>query len=427
MARYTSVLRARAPRPRPAPIGGHRPETRVRIDRGGWLLFFALGLSGLGAGPFIAFGTIYQHDLGASAFEIGLMAAIGMLVATLVIFPGTRLAERRDLHKTIIAGWLIAIPGPLCFAVAPHWAWTALGVVLMQASVVNTPAISVYLTLGVPRDRIAMVMTTVLSAYSLGLIASNLLTGLLAQVMSLRALFWVATGFFALAAICIWFLPAKEPPRLALPSLRYRDLMGFPAFRVLLVLFTLVTVIIFIPWTFTALYASEAAHVDNVWIGVLMSILYLGSVLLGLSLGQLRRSMGSVGIVLCFEAAYVVSAVLLLSSTALPMLGLAFFLRGAFWSFRQVMTAVIGEVLPDHAMARGYGLFALVTGAVVVVAYPIGGWMYGLAAGTPFWSSAVLMAVAMLITIVVRAYFHANYLKPPQIDASQDDVVPKAA
>ncbi len=415
------------PRPRPAPIGGHRPETRVRIDRGGWLLFFALGLSGLGAGPFIAFGTIYQHDLGANAFEIGLMAAIGMLVATLVIFPGTRLAERRDLHKTIIAGWLIAIPGPLCFAVAPHWAWTALGVVLMQASVVNTPAISVYLTLGVPRDRIAMVMTTVLSAYSLGLIASNLLTGLLAQVMSLRALFWVATGFFALAAICIWFLPAKEPPRLALPSLRYRDLMGFPAFRVLLVLFTLVTVIIFIPWTFTALYASEAAHVDNVWIGVLMSILYLGSVLLGLSLGQLRRSMGSVGIVLCFEAAYVVSAVLLLSSTALPMLGLAFFLRGAFWSFRQVMTAVIGEVLPDHAMARGYGLFALVTGAVVVVAYPIGGWMYGFQAGMPFWSSAVLMAIAMLITIAVRAYFHANYLKPPQIDTSQDDVVPKAA
>ena len=415
------------PRPRPAPIGGHRPETRVRIDRGGWLLFFALGLSGLGAGPFIAFGTIYQHDLGANAFEIGLMAAIGMLVATLVIFPGTRLAERRDLHKTIIAGWLIAIPGPLCFAVAPHWAWTALGVVLMQASVVNTPAISVYLTLGVPRDRIAMVMTTVLSAYSLGLIASNLLTGLLAQVMSLRALFWVATGFFALAAICIWFLPAKEPPRLALPSLRYRDLMGFPAFRVLLVLFTLVTVIIFIPWTFTALYASEAAHVDNVWIGVLMSILYLGSVLLGLSLGQLRRSMGSVGIVLCFEAAYVVSAVLLLSSTALPMLGLAFFLRGAFWSFRQVMTAVIGEVLPDHAMARGYGLFALVTGAVVVVAYPIGGLMYGLQAGMPFWSSAVLMAIAMLITIAVRAYFHANYLKPPQVDAVPDDVVPKAA
>ena len=421
------MLRARVPRPRPAPLGGHRPETRVRIDRGGWLLFFALGLSGLGAGPFIAFGTIYQHDLGASAFEIGLMAAIGMLVATLVIFPGTRLAERRDLHKTIIAGWLIAIPGPLCFAVAPHWAWTALGVVLMQASVVNTPAISVYLTLGVPRDRIAMVMTTVLSAYSLGLIASNLLTGLLAQVMSLRALFWVATGFFALAAICIWFLPAKEPPRLTLPSLRYRDLIRFPAFRVLLVLFTLVTVIIFIPWTFTALYASEAAHVDNVWIGVLMSILYLGSVLLGLSLGQLRRSMGSVGIVLCFEAAYVVSAVLLLSSTALPMLGLAFFLRGAFWSFRQVMTAVIGEVLPDHAMARGYGLFALVTGAVVVVAYPIGGWMYGLQAGMPFWSSAVLMAIAMLITIAVRAYFHANYLKPPQIDASQDDVVPKAA
>src|SRR5256885_16172511 len=104
-----------------------------------------------------------------------------------------------------------------------------------------------------------------------------------------------------------------------------------------------------------------------------MSILCLGSVLLGLSLGRLRRSLGSVGIVLCFEAAYVVSAVLLLSSTALPILGLAFFLRGAFWSFRQGMTAVIGGVLPDHAMARGYGLFALLTGAGGVGGHPSGG------------------------------------------------------
>src|SRR5205823_909613 len=85
-ARYIRVRPARVPRPRPTPIGGHRPETRVRIDRGGWLLFFAHGLSGLGAGPFVAFGAIYQHDLGASAFEIGLVAAVGMLVATLVIF-----------------------------------------------------------------------------------------------------------------------------------------------------------------------------------------------------------------------------------------------------------------------------------------------------------------------------------------------------
>src|SRR3989475_12920871 len=201
--------------------------------------------------------------------------------------------------------------------------------------------------------------------------------------------------------------------------------MRFPAYRVMLSLFTLVTAIIFIPWTFTALYAREAAHVDNFWIGVLMSVLYLGSVIMGLSLGRLRRSMGSVAIVLCFEAAYVVSAVLLLSSTALPILGLAFFLRGAFWSFRQVMTAVIGEVLPDHAMARGYGLFALLTGAVVVVAYPIGGWMYGVGARTAFWSSAGLMAVAGLVPIVGPPYFPLHYLQPPQDPRVSDDVKPQ--
>ena len=421
------MLPARARRLWPAPVGGHRPETRVRIDRGGWLLFVAHGLSGVGAGPFVAFGAIYQRQLGASAIDIGILAAVGMLVATLVMLPGTRLAERRDLHRTIKAGWLIAIPAPLCFAVAPHWAWTAVGVIFMQASVINAPAISLYLTLGVPRDRIAMVMTTVLSSYSLGLIVSNLLTGWLAELVSLRALFWMSAVFYALAAVCLWSLPAKEPRIPATPSTRYRDLLRYPAFRVLLVLFSLVTLIIFIPWTFTGLYAREAAHVNNFWVGGLMGILYLGSVLIGLSLGRLRRSMGSVVIVLCFEAAYVVSAILLLASMALPLLGAAFFLRGAFWSFRQVMTAVIGEVLPDHAMAKGYGLFALVTGAVVVIAYPIGGWMYGRQPGIPFWSSAILMAIAMLVTLAVRAYFHANYLKPTQVEIAADDALPRAA
>jgi MFS family permease len=403
------------------------PETRVRIDRGGWLLFGAHGLSGLGAGPFIAFGAIYQRQLGASAFEIGVLAALGMLVATLVMLPGTRLAEGRDLRKTVIAGWLLAVPAPLCYAVAPHWAWTAAGILFLQVSVFNTPAISVYLSLGVPRDRIATVMTTVFSAYSIGLIASNLLTGWLARFIPLAGLFWVSFAFFCLATVCIAFLPSKQPPRFTVPTLRYRDLMRFPAYRVMLGLFTLVTAIIFIPWTFTALYAREAAHVDNFWIGVLMSGLYLGSVLMGLSLGGLRRRLGSVVIVLCFEAAYVVSAILLLSSMALPILGFAFFLRGAFWSFRQVMTAVIGEVLPDYAMAKGYGLFALVTSVVVVVAYPIGGWMYGHQVSMPFWSSAVLMAIAILVTIWVRAYFHANYLKPPQVEVLPDDALRQAA
>ena len=46
----------------------------------------------------------------------------------------------------------------------------------------------------------------------------------------------------------------------------------------------------------------------------------------------------------------------------------------------------------------------------------------------PFWSSALLMAIAMLVTVWVRAYFHANYLKPPiNLEIAPDDVLPRAA
>ena len=154
-------------------------------------------------------------------------------------------------------------------------------------------------------------MTTVLSAYSIGLIISNLAAGWLAQVAPMSALFWASFVFFLLAAICIAFLPSKTQPRTAMPAVRYRDLMHFPAYRVMLALFTLVTIIIFIPWSFTALYARQGAGVSNLWIGILMAGLYLGSVLIGLSLGQLRRRFGSVSIVLTHHATSRVEAALL--------------------------------------------------------------------------------------------------------------------
>jgi len=53
--------------------------------------------------------------------------------------------------------------------------------------------------------------------------------------------------------------------------------------------------------------------------------------------------------------------------------------------------------------------------------------MYGRQVGMPFWSSAVLMAIAMAATFAVRAYFHANYLKPSQASTRPDDTVPQAA
>jgi len=298
----------------------------------------------------------------------------------------------------------------------------------LQVSVFNTPAISVYLSLGIPRDRIAAVMTTVFLR-PLFARADRLQRALrLARptpaderaLLGLLRLLLPGDGLHRLP-------PGQRDARFTTPSIRYRDLMSFPAYRVMLALFMVVTAIIFIPWTFTALYAREAAHVDNFWIGVLMSVLYLGSVFMGLSLGRLRRTLGSVTIVLCFEAAYVVSAILLLSSMALPILGLAFFLRGAFWSFRQVMNRRDRRSAAGLCDGQGYGLFALVTGAVVIVAYPIAGWMYGLQVSMPFWSSALLMAIAMLVTVWVRAYFHANYLKPPQVEIAPDDALPRAA
>jgi len=98
-----------ARRPIPSRSQAGRPGSRrgplLGIDRGGWLLFAAQGFSGLGTGPFIVFAAIYQKQLGASALEIGMIAALGTVLGTLSMIPGTRLAEVYHLRPTLLAGW----------------------------------------------------------------------------------------------------------------------------------------------------------------------------------------------------------------------------------------------------------------------------------------------------------------------------------
>ena len=415
----------------PSPAGAGRPRARrgplLGIDRGGWLLFAAQGFTGLGTGPFTVFTAIYQKQLGATAIEIGLIAAFGTVLGTLSMIPGTRLAEVYHLRPTLLAGWMLTIPAPLCFALAPDWALTVVGTGFLGLSVCNTPAMNVYLTLGVPRDRLAMVMTFVLSSFSLGLIVSTLAAGALAQWMGIRWLFALSLILFALATVCIAFLPRKPLPEGVQVRLPYGRLFRHRSFLLLMALFSVMTVIIFIPWTFLPLYAKEVGQVDNLGVGALIAVLFSGSVLAGTGLAGLRRRIGSVAVILGFETLFIVSGVALVAARAFPMLLLACFLRGGFWSFRQVMTAVIGEVLPPAALARGYGLFALMTGSAAAIAYPIGGWMYGRGPVIPFWASAGLMAVGLLLTLLLRRNFRTLEVPDVRARVAPEEALPEAA
>jgi MFS family permease len=405
----------------------HARAPLLGIDRGGWLIFAAQGLTGLGTGPFTVFGAIYQKQLGASALEIGLVAAFGTAIGTLSMLPGTRLAEAFHLRPILLAGWLLAIPAPLCYALAPDWTLTAVASAFLGVSVCNTPAMNVYLTLGVPKDRLAMVMTVVLSSFSLGLIASTLATGALAQWVGIRWLFVISLILFALAASCVAFLPRKELPVETAVRVSYRQLFAFRAFPALLGLFSAMTVIIFIPWTFLPLYAKEVGHLSDLGVGALIGVLFLGSVTAGAVLSAMRRRIGSLAVIVCFEALFIVSAAALLVAHAFPLMVVACFLRGGFWSFRQVMTAVIGEVLPHGALAKGYGVFALSTGTAAALAYPIGGWLYGMGAALPFTTSAALMGAGVIATVLLRASFRAAPQPAVRPLPAAEQALPEAA
>jgi predicted MFS family arabinose efflux permease len=253
------------------------------------------------------------------------------------------------------------------------------------------------------------------------------LTGWLAETMGLRALFWFSFLSFLLAAVFVIWLPRRDLPQDSLAPTGYRELFKARDYMTLLVLFSALTMIIFMPWPFMPLYAKQVMRASYFAIGGLMAALYLGSVLSGLLLGRLRSAIGCLWVVVSFELLYVTSAVVLLAAASVPILALAFFLRGAFWSFRQVMTAVIGEALPNRALPKGYGLFALVSGAAAALSYPLGGWLFAAGPARPILMGAVMMGLALPVTFALHRAFRPRPRLHEASDTTAADDWPLAA
>jgi MFS family permease len=387
------------------------------------LLFWALSVFNFGFGLYAYLFTIYLEDLGASAFQIGLMVGAQGLLRIAVNLPAGILVDHFSRKKIVIATTLVTVPAALIYGFAHAW-WQVLpGMLLIVLGNLGTPAFSSYLAeAGTATDRGRAFSLVYVIGPSIALALAPVTGGWLADVTSFRVVFCCSAAAFAASTIILARLSERPIVHHAGTSARYRDAMTVPVIRALAALQFAVLAILTVGTTLLPNYLKEVHHIGVGTIGWFGSLAAVGSALVSLSLSRVKvittiRTIGLAPICVGF-----LCGVTLLTGNPL-ILAAAFLGRGGFMVAWSLFAAVLSDTAPPKLLGRAFA-FCEFLGAIGLTLAPF-------AAGALYdWRRGAPLLVTCLATPLLAAmafWIERRFVRPAMQARAAEAIIAPAA
>lgn len=366
-------------------------------------LIFASNLIGsFGDGLYAYLLPYYMSkNLNTSSVEIGILYAVVSLVAALTLFLAGMLADRYDRKKIMIAGWIAWLPAPLIFAFAGNWLQMLPGMVLWGFWL-GGPTGTAYIVTAADKSRLTLTFTVISAAWSFGYIFSPALGGFLAGVIGMQIVFYSASILYALAGLILIFISSQQAAGYTRRSLEehysFFKLLRTRKLLTLSIFFASIMFFLMMFRPFVPKFLGDMYHYGDFEIGVLGSVSFFGSAVLGILLGRLgdkwKKSYAlSVSMALCS-----LSLILLMLFGNFLILIAIFFLAGGSYITWSLMSAIIGPLAPESIRARWVSIPQTVTMFSSFIAPYIGGILYGV---SPYYPFIVAMVATLFLALLV--------------------------
>lgn len=365
-------------------------------------LIFASNLIGAFGDGLYAYLLPYYitETLNASAVEVGILYAVVSLVAALTLFLAGMRADRYDRKKIMIAGWIAWMPAPLIFSVARGWLQMLPGMVLWGFWL-GGPTTTAYIVTTADKNKLTLTFTAISSAWSFGYIFSPALGGYLAAVIGMQVVFYLAFILYAVAAFILTLIRSqkaegyteqfsKEQHSL-FNLLKNRELLKLSLFFASIMF----VVIMFRP--FVPNFLGDIYHYSNFEIGILGSVSFFGSAVLGILLGRFgdrwRKSYAlAVSMAICST-----SLILLLLFNNYLILVFTFFLTGGSYITWSLMSAIVSPLAPELIRARWVSIPQTISMFSSFIAPYLGGILYDI---SPYYLFITAIIATSLIAVL---------------------------
>jgi MFS family permease len=352
-------------------------------------LIFASNLAGSFGDGLYAYLLPYYMDrtLKASAEEIGILYAAVGLVAACTLLLGGIFADKYDRKKIMIVGWIAWLPAPIIFSFAENWLQMLPGMVLWGFWL-GGPTNTAYITTSADKGKLTLTFTALSAAWSFGYIFSPAIGGYLSGTVGMQVVFYSAFVLYALAGFILVFISSQrakgDAQRPSGEHYSFFELLRTRKLFVLSIFFASTIFVLMLFRPFVPKFLADVYGYGDFEIGVLGSVCFFGSAVLGILLGRLgdrwrkEYALAASLFLCCF------SLVLLLVSGNFPILTIAFFMTGGSYITWSLMSAIVGPLAPEPIKARWISIPQTASMFSSFMAPYIGGILYDSSPYNPF-------------------------------------------
>jgi DHA1 family multidrug resistance protein-like MFS transporter len=366
------------------------------------LIFTTNVVGSFGDGLFAYLLPVYMRIvLGAGPVQIGILYALTALAAASTLLISGALADRYDRKKIMIAGWLAWLPAPLIFAFAMNWVEMIPGMV-MWGFWLGQPSGSAYVVTSAERSRLTSTFTIISAGWSLGYVFSPAVGGFLAGTVGYKIVFYLAFVFYSSACLTLSFIRSQHANRNSVASrenysflklLRDRKLLSMSVF------FSVLMFVIMMFRNFVPTYLADVYKYTTFEIGVLGSILFASSAVLGILLGRLGDLKGKsypLAIALILSAA---AMILMMSTGNFGILAVSSAFYGGSYIIWSMLSAVVGPTAPESSRARWIAVPQTFSMFASFAAPYVGGLLYSASTRYPFIIATIALLILAFLSI----------------------------
>ncbi len=364
-------------------------------------------LWGIGEGLWMFIQPLYVKSLGATPSQTGFVIGMWGLARLLFILPAGILADRIGSRRMLLPGWYLGLTGVLIIALAPDWRWAAPGFLVYGMSAIAIPVTNLYLAQAARHDPtrrpdlpIQTSLTLLWAAYSAGLVITPTIGGWIGDHAGLRAVYLFSIVWFSFSTLAIRRTAIYPVPVRPQHGYDYRRVLTTPPVIVAFSLLTLGFVAVLTGQTLSSQFLEEVRHFSRTTIGAFGSISALGTTVFSIVLGRLAAWRGFYATLLLVMLAFA----LLLISGAAPVVVVATFMLGAYYTTRPLAVSVISGMVAEHQRGMAYALVDMLAGLATVIGTNLAGTLYGSNAEWPFMTGIAGIAgvMGLGVLLVVR-------------------------
>jgi DHA1 family multidrug resistance protein-like MFS transporter len=267
----------------------------------------------------------------------------------------------------------------------------------------GTPTGTAYVVATADKRRLTLTFSTISAAWSLGYMLSPAIGGYIAGTIGMRSVFLLSSLLYGVACLFLAFIRSQHATRNELPSTReqysFLRLLKTRKLLKLSLLFASILFVIMMFRPFMPKYLTDVYHYSDSDIGIMGSITFASSAVLGILLGKLgdrtRKTYAiSASMIFCCGA---LSLLLLFSSY--PVLAVAFFLFGGSYLTWSLLSATVGPLAPEACSARWISVPQTVSMFSSIIAPYVAGMLYAASPSYPFLVALVAAAVLAAVTL----------------------------